>query len=444
MPSADSRSLPALGVGIVWVRGLEALLEPRAALVDAIEVEPQTLWIEEPASRERYHLERGAFARLRALRQAKLVHGVGFPVGGTLAPDPLHLPALRASIETLAAPWASEHLAFNRFALGEGTARAAGAAAYTGFLLPPHQSAAGVEAAAGSIRSVAVHLPVPFAVETGVNYLRPRAGELSDGAFIAAVAQAADCGILLDLHNLWCNQRNGRARVADVIRQLPLERVWEIHVAGGMERNGYWLDAHSGTVPREVLDLAAEIVPLLPNLRAIVFEILATFVSSVGVEAIAAQLRRLREIWGTRGTRRGFGRDLAGMAGNARSTARETPAEWERALGSLVIGRDAEGALARELSADPGVELLRELVRDFRAGMVAGTMPRTVRALLEDGRARARMLIEAFWQTRPPQLFGSSEARAFAEFLEELPRVSPRVRELAAEECARIAALTAR
>ena len=77
------------------------------------------------------------------------------------------------------------------------------------------------------------------------DYLRPRPGELGDGEFFAAVAEQADCGILLDLHNLWCNERDGRQPVRDVLAELRLERVWEVHLAGGEELVGYLLDAHS-------------------------------------------------------------------------------------------------------------------------------------------------------------------------------------------------------
>ena len=79
---------------------------------------------------------------------------------------------------------------------------------------------------------------LPFLVETGVSYLRPRPGELSDGAYIAGVAERADCGILLDLHNLLTNERNGRQPVSEVLDELPLERVLEVHVAGGSRRAG--------------------------------------------------------------------------------------------------------------------------------------------------------------------------------------------------------------
>ena len=92
---------------------------------------------------------------------------------------------------------------------------------------------------------------LPFLIETGVNYLQPRPGELSDGAYIASVADSSDCAILLDLHNLLANERNGREPVSDVLSDLPLERVLEVHITGGFEFDGYYLDAHVGAPDRE-------------------------------------------------------------------------------------------------------------------------------------------------------------------------------------------------
>jgi uncharacterized protein (UPF0276 family) len=52
---------------------------------------------------------------------------------------------------------------------------------------------------------------------------------MPDGEFFAAIAEAADCGVLLDLTNLWVNDRNGRANIGDVLAKLPLQRVLEVH-----------------------------------------------------------------------------------------------------------------------------------------------------------------------------------------------------------------------
>ena len=72
----------------------------------------------------------------------------------------------------------------------------------------------GVDAAVAHVATYHAAATLPFLIETGVNYLRSRPGELSDGTFIASVADGSDCG-LLDLHNLLANERNGREPVSD-------------------------------------------------------------------------------------------------------------------------------------------------------------------------------------------------------------------------------------
>lgn len=415
-------ALPELGVGVIYTPALHSFLEAETDLVSVVEVEPETLWTFTADPAEPYRPDWAALERLRSLPQPKLVHGVGFPVGGARPPDPLHLPLLVEMIEYLGAPWASEHLAFNR-AAGPGGPFA------TGFLLPPLQSPAGVAAAEASIRSVAARLPVPFAVETGVNYLQPRAGEMSDGAFVSAVAEAADCGIVLDLHNLWANQCNGRQRIEDLLAEIPLERVWEVHVAGGSEFLGYWLDAHSGAMPEGLLALARRIVPELPALRAVIFEITSPiFLSRLGDDGLRRQLRDLREVW----ERRAASLQLVAPQRfhPAVSPAAPAPAlpalspalspeDWEDGLAALVVGRPPESPAGLALAADPGVEVLRRLVWNFRSGVLVETLGLTCRLLLlHGGDPFIRELLDGFFASAPPELFASVEAEGFAAYLE--------------------------
>ena len=235
-------NLPELGVGVNWFPGLEPVLKANEGLIDVLEVEPQSFWRREKDATGLL-LDRASLEGLRLHKVPKLVHSVALPIGGTVAPSAGDLDQVSAIARELAAPWVSEHLSFNRVEDDSGTW-------HSGFLLPPRQTMAGVGAAVASTRALTAYLPVPLAIETGVNYLRPRTEELPDGEFVARVAEAADCGILLDLHNVWTNERNGRQSLADYIEQLPLERVWEIHVAGGHSHRGFWLDAHSGVAPQ--------------------------------------------------------------------------------------------------------------------------------------------------------------------------------------------------
>ena len=97
-----SMNLPELGVGLTWLSGLESLIEANSDCVDVLEVEPQAFW-------RRHHegaplVESHPLGNLRQLPQAKLIHSVGLPVGGTLAPDATQVEMLRTITQHLDVP----------------------------------------------------------------------------------------------------------------------------------------------------------------------------------------------------------------------------------------------------------------------------------------------------------------------------------------------------
>ena len=175
------------------------------------------------------------------------------------------------------------------------------------FMLPPLQTFRGALRTAQTISDLSERLSMPIAVETTVNYLRPLDGELQDGDFVAVATSEANCGIVLDLHNIWTNARNGRQAVKDFLAAIPLDRVWELHLAGGFEFDGYWLDAHSGAPADEVFDLAEDLIPALPNLKAVIFEVFPSFVPLLGADGIRAQIRRLEAHYSSCPEREGVG-----------------------------------------------------------------------------------------------------------------------------------------
>jgi uncharacterized protein (UPF0276 family) len=315
-------------------------------------------------------------------------------------------------ISLLQPPWISEHLSFNRF-------RFNGDEACAGFLLPPRQNEAGIEAAVASIRQFAHDTGRPVAVETGVNYLECRADEMADGEFVAEVVTRAECGILLDLHNLYTNAQNGRQSPAEFLSQLPLERVWEIHLAGGSERGGYWLDSHSGPTPRDVLVLARDLIPRLPNLKAVIFELFPAYLPTFGPEAVAKELEGIRLLWDSgRQARR---QPAASMRPKPRPPLKHdspSPRDWEDSLGAAVIGWPTSGETAESLAADGGVRVTHELLGEFRASMIVTSLRLTSRLLLLAlGEAGFWQLLRKYWRTTPPHIFASSEAVLFAAFL---------------------------
>jgi uncharacterized protein len=399
--------LPALGVGLIYTPGLEPLLEAHPDVVDVLEIEPQTTWIETDDPGLPYLVHDDVLDHIASLPGRKLVHSVGTPVGGSVQSNAAQLPLLRATVERLGAPWASEHLSFNLTP-----------DFFTGFFLPPRQTAAGIDVYVDAIRALRDALGVPLAIETGVNYLRPRSDDIPDCEFIAEVADRADCGILLDLHNVYCNALNGRQSVEQFIAGLPLERVWELHVAGGFELEGFWLDAHSGALPDALDRICREVIPGLPHLKAIVFELFSSFIPSFGLDATRAQLERVHELWSLRPREQ----SITGASARARAPRLETaepgPEEWEMALGNMVIGRPPATALESELADDPGTQLIQALVKEFRGSMVVAVYRLTSRLLmLALGTGVFRALLEDFWAGTPPKQYAGSEADAFADYL---------------------------
>ena len=415
------RAVPARGVGMVWMPGLASVVTDAGALLDFIEVEPQPHWRRGTRPDAPLRADRRAYDAIAATGLPVVLHSVGCPVGGTGAATAAQVDALRAAIARFDPAWVSEHLAFDTFAL-------AGRRAHAGFLMPPLPCAASAGIAVRRIRDLRAALLRPLAIENGVNYLRPQPGEWSDGSFLRVVSEEADCGILLDLHNAWTNHRNGRQAIGAFLDEIPLERVVELHLAGGEALDGYWLDAHSGPAQDELLALAADLMPHLPNLRAITFEMMGEALGSgrCTPERLRQELATLRTLWARRRTRH----DPTPARPRIRPRARPapawppppTPADWEDTVCALALGLDGDGvpdaALARRLRDDPGLAVLRKLIEAARAGSVVDTLHGACRMLaMGEGRNGLVARLESFWRTRPPQPFATDEALAFGQYL---------------------------
>jgi uncharacterized protein (UPF0276 family) len=101
-------------------------------------------------------------------------------------------------------------------------------------------------------------------------------GELHLLDYFARVAERADCGLLLDCAHLAMHQRlTGRAPL-DGLERFPIDRVVEVHVAGGspadVDGYGYVEDSHVPEPLRETWEIVEHVIPRAKNLRAVVYE----------------------------------------------------------------------------------------------------------------------------------------------------------------------------
>lgn len=407
------QSLPELGVGVIYMSSLHDWLAASSDLLAQIEVEPQSHWLRSSAAAgSRQRLDMPAFEAILALDKPCLMHSVGCPIGASDPGLDHQRELLAASVARLDPPWVSEHLSFLRFQ-GEHDDGDAG------FLLPPLQSNASVHLAAANLRHLAAIVQRPVAFETGVNYLKPLPGELADGEFFAAIATEADCGILLDLHNLYANERNGRQPVAEVIAALPLERVIEVHIAGGEAYQGYWLDAHVGLCQPELMQLAADLLPRLPNLKALTFEMMDTSLldGRLTLASFRAHLRELNALWQLRGSATGGSRKRT-QPMSASPPHLPDPVRWERLLAGCLHREASDDPWSARLAADPGTGVLRDLLEAARAGTLVQALSLSLRLIeIAIGHEALVALLATYWRRRPPLPYATDEAARFADWV---------------------------
>jgi uncharacterized protein (UPF0276 family) len=416
------RDLPERGVGVTFVPGLEVLLEAGEGLVDFVEVEPQTFWSQ---GADTGALDAAATRILDIVSgRPALVHGVGAPVGGTTPPTDADRRNLAAISERLDAAWVSEHLSYNRVRTATGTAS-------TALMLPPVQTVDSARIASAAITAYQSAVGRPFAFETGVNYLGLRAGDLSDGRWWREVAEQADCGIVLDLHNVWCNARNGRQPLDELFDELPLERVWEVHVAGGEQVGGVWLDAHSGLVDRALVEITAAVAPRLPSLRAITFEIVPEYLEDRALtrRQIRSMLEGLHRVWERRRPAPARVRATPPVTTPPDDPAAVAAAEAD--LAKVVLGGPTREPV------EPGVAVMQELVAAIRRGLSVTALPLTLRLLrFARGRGALDEAFEHCWAASTPELYADAEAKNLAVALRDRFGDVPHLTEVLAYELA--------
>lgn len=434
-----------LGVGLVVFPDLLPLLDDLDDVLDVYEVEPQTYWLPTGGGRERWRFDHATYDAIATRGKPVLAHGVSAPVGGAALPDPTMVESFARSVELLGAVAASEHLATNTIRHQRGSIE-------TGVFMPPCPTAAGVERAAAAVSAYQAVLDVPFGVETGVNYLAPRDDELADSEIVRRVVGATGCGIVLDLHNLWCNERNGRETVADALANLPLADVTEVHLAGGFELGGFYLDAHSGATPPPVLEIAAAVLPSLVAARAVVFEVLPAFVWRVGLDPLRAHLAALGDlvraartasseperpaavrptimaepVWDAAAVQALTDADAerrqpgTGCAAGGERTP-PTPDDWDAGLAQAVTGVDLG---ARLFEDEPGIGVMRRIVDSGRRGRLVSAARTTMRLLMISIPGEAMdAVLDAYCRARPPALWGHDEAHAFLDWAESNVRL---------------------
>jgi uncharacterized protein (UPF0276 family) len=173
-----------------------------------------------------------------------VMHGVSMSIGTT---DPLnsdYLKHLRALADWLKPAWISDHLCWTGVAHKN-----------THDLLPVPYTEEALAHIVDRIKAVQDFLGRRIVLENPSTYLEFKASTIPEEDFIARMADASGCGLLLDVNNVYVSCYNHRKSAKAYIDALPLSHVAQIHLAGHTNKETHIVDTHDGPVIDEVWQL---------------------------------------------------------------------------------------------------------------------------------------------------------------------------------------------
>ncbi len=172
------------------------------------------------------------------LEQYRVVqHGVSMYFGSADKLNREHLKRLKTLVRRTKTPWLSDHLCW-----GSVDGR------YTHDLLPMPYTFVAARVTAQKIRAVRDFLEIPIAVENVSSYAEFHVSEMTEWEFLTEVVEQADCGILLDVNNIYVSSKNHNFNPYDYVNNVPHHRVAQIHIAGHSKFKKYILDTHDHPV----------------------------------------------------------------------------------------------------------------------------------------------------------------------------------------------------
>jgi uncharacterized protein (UPF0276 family) len=214
-----------------------------------LESKPAVDWFE--IISENFMMDGGGLDLLdRILEQYRVVqHGVSLYFGSAEPLDRAHLKRLKALIRRTRTPWITDHLCWGSI---DGR--------HSHDLLPMPYTFEAVRLTAEKIRRARDFLEIPIAVENVSSYAEFHVSEMTEWEFLNEVVETADCGILLDVNNIFVSSCNHDFDASAYVDNVIHERVAQIHIAGHSDDGKCLLDTHDRAVVDPVWRLYARAI----------------------------------------------------------------------------------------------------------------------------------------------------------------------------------------
>ncbi len=223
--------------------------------------------------------------RIRETGKPVLFHPSYINFCGSYSNSRHWLEATARHIEQVGSPWFAQDCAYCFWEEGHGYS------SQFGYFIPPILNKSSLSRAIDRIQEVQEQVPVTVAIEPPpVSFV---VGTIPVFAFFGEIAEATDCALLLDMGHLVSYELASGVSVIDSLSALPVDRVVEVHVAGGRIKQGesgpIYVDAHECQIQQVTWEMLDRMLPYLPNVKAVCFEC-----EGVDEKTVMTTLKRIR------------------------------------------------------------------------------------------------------------------------------------------------------
>tara|TARA_Y100001934_G_scaffold217956_1_gene258877 strand:+ start:419 stop:1186 length:768 start_codon:yes stop_codon:yes gene_type:complete len=186
-------------------------------------------------------------------------HGLNLSLGSAEGFNAQYLSLLAEVVTRVDPPWWSEHISFTQAGGVE-----------IGHLSPVPFNREGMNSLCQNITRAREIIQQPLILENITYTMQLPWSDIEEGEFLAELLERTDCGLLLDVTNLYTNSVNHEYDAIRFLEQLPPDRVVQLHYVGGEQHeDGHLIDNHSHPTPDPVWELMGEVFKRFPVKGAI-------------------------------------------------------------------------------------------------------------------------------------------------------------------------------
>jgi hypothetical protein len=273
----------SVALGVTYEGRDPALLERMLPYVDYLEVTPETI---AEVKGDKLILSSEVMSELRNIRRDVkfIAHGVSLSIGSHEGWSPNYLHLLDDLLEQIDVAWHSEHLGYTKVD-----------DEHLGIMLAMPKTEQALDLVCERVCAIQKRYGFPFLLENIVHVIPDFEGDYSDAGFLNALTDRTGCGLILDVYNLECDAHNHGLDIPEFLDELDPTNVRELHVACGVEHNGFLLDVHSQLTRDSTVELAQYAInDVALNAEVVVYEFMPEAVPGLGHAAIAEELQHLR------------------------------------------------------------------------------------------------------------------------------------------------------